>query len=115
MFPKKAFIADCENLLASRGAVLAFAGVNGYGRTSARVLDTPGLYIAAGDTPESVEHVSLDTEQWQTLAPRICKDIADTQQAFLGDSEAQAVALGKEWLGLIWPPGTTRAEYWFTV
>ena len=50
--PYHAFIADCENLLASRGAVLAFAGVNGYGRTSARVLDTPGLYIAAGEGKE---------------------------------------------------------------
>ena len=69
----------------------------------------------AGDTPESGEHVSFDAEQWQTLAPRICKDIADTQRASLGDSEAQAAALGLEWLRLIWPPGTVRAEYWFTV
>ncbi len=67
------------------------------------------------DTPDNGERVSFDAAQWSQVAPRVAKAIAEADLALAGSSVDEAQALGQRWLQDIWPAGTQRVEYWFTV
>ena len=67
------------------------------------------------ETPENGEHVSFNAAQWAQVAPSISRAISRQDQDLSGASQAEADALGAEWLELIWPDGAHRVEYWYTV